>query len=531
MYKVLLVDDEPLMLRYLESNLKKIDSRWEVCGSAQDGVQAVSLLEQEVFELVITDIRMPEMDGLALARYIQEKSLKTKVILISGYDDFEYARQAVRCGVYDYILKPLVDSELKKALDNIAEKIREESLRDIAVQSLQTLSQKSFEEVKAAFLSALLHENQREINALYPVLHKMQVSLLDGWGAIMILRPNTLMFAKQKMPEENRLLYRIMIRELCGDLDLDKVLFCEDMFGNLAFLITSEYEENIFSRALELKAAIERTRRGKTDIPLAASIGDAVSDLFGLSESYHTALDAFICTDQNSELRRVEHLSQRRYADIIKGICGQIIAALNVRDDTAVLVGIGALLNAFGKPFSLDECALSAFGFVSAAAKGDSVYVNNFESAYYHLARVLTEKAEVTEQDITAAYSVFLRRLRGDGYNTLASNMDISALAEAAKEYICLHYSEPLSLAFLAGKFNVTPAYLSDLFHKNIGESYTKFLARIRMEQSARILRTEPQTKIYSIAEQVGFVSVKHFNAVFKKHYGMSPKDYQRIQI
>lgn len=243
----MIVDDEPLMRKYLRENLSRIASQWEVCGEAEDGIQAVALLKERPFNLVLTDIKMPEMDGLELANYIYQTLPCTKVAIISGFDEFDYARRALRCGVVDYLLKPLSDKVIADTLATVAEKL----------------------------------------NCSPPM---------------------------------------------------------------------------------------------ETSAPQS-------------------------------------------------------------------------------------ECA-----------------------------------------------------------NT-------GSLPERACAYIRSHYSDPISLALVADILNVTPSYLSDLFHKSVGESYSKYLLRIRMEEAVRILRANPHEKIYDLAQKTGFASSKHFHSVFKKFYGMTPSEFLQSTI
>ncbi|NTV90076.1 MAG: response regulator [Clostridiales bacterium] len=119
MYTLLIVDDEPLTREYMKLNLTSIHSNWTLAGEAEDGLDALTFLEKQRPDLVITDIKMPVMDGLELCRIITERYPEQKLIILSGYDEFEYARQAVRYNVLDYLLKPIVKEELKAALQNV----------------------------------------------------------------------------------------------------------------------------------------------------------------------------------------------------------------------------------------------------------------------------------------------------------------------------------------------------------------------------------------------------------------------------
>lgn len=123
MYTALIVEDEPLMREYLLANLSVIHREWRTAACAKNGVEALELLQKRHFDLVITDIKMPRMDGLELADYIHKRFPDMNMILLTGYDEFDYARAAVRAGVADYLLKPLKDMELHGVLNSIAEKL------------------------------------------------------------------------------------------------------------------------------------------------------------------------------------------------------------------------------------------------------------------------------------------------------------------------------------------------------------------------------------------------------------------------
>lgn len=122
MLTTLIVEDEPLMREYLLFNLSSIHDQWVTVACAKDGVEAMELLNKHQFDLIITDIKMPRMNGLELATYVHNNIPGTDIIILTGYDEFDYARTAVRAGVADYLLKPLQDTELHAALDKLARK-------------------------------------------------------------------------------------------------------------------------------------------------------------------------------------------------------------------------------------------------------------------------------------------------------------------------------------------------------------------------------------------------------------------------
>lgn len=149
MYDALIVDDEPLMVDYLSSHLSEINEQWVAKATASDGIYAISLLQNEHFDAVITDIKMPGLDGLGLAKYLTENHPDISVIILTAYDDFSYARSAVRLNVFDYLLKPLRDEELSAALCGIAAaKERKDSGKPVHSEKIPTSGNPLIAQVK-----------------------------------------------------------------------------------------------------------------------------------------------------------------------------------------------------------------------------------------------------------------------------------------------------------------------------------------------------------------------------------------------
>ncbi len=120
MYRALIVEDEDLMREYLENNLTAICSEWVAADTAVDGQEAIEKIERSHFDGIITDIRMPVMDGLAMSKVIREKLPRIPILIVSGYNEFDYARKAVRLNIFDYLLKPIDEQELAAALSAMA---------------------------------------------------------------------------------------------------------------------------------------------------------------------------------------------------------------------------------------------------------------------------------------------------------------------------------------------------------------------------------------------------------------------------
>ena len=163
MYNILVVDDEKLMRTYLANIIPSLTDAYQVSGIAEDGREAIDLLKKQHYDVVITDIKMPEVDGLNLARYIHENHPDTIVIIVSGYNNFSYARKAIQYQVTDYLLKPLVDKDLKELLDSVNTR-----LSSISGTSNWVIEDSSFEgKIKKELLASIMDEDTAKTYSLF----------------------------------------------------------------------------------------------------------------------------------------------------------------------------------------------------------------------------------------------------------------------------------------------------------------------------------------------------------------------------
>ena len=206
MFKALIVDDEPLMREYLGNNLNTINKEWICEDTASDGVYAIQYLQHKTYDAVITDIKMPAMDGIELSKYLYSNHPNLPIIIISGYNEFEYARAAVKLNVFDYLLKPLRDEELSAALSAISLKnnsVKNETFtpiktnKDTLVSQIQEYLQLHFREglsltiladifnITPSYLSTIFHKEIGEPYSKYLLRMRMETA------KALLLNPNS----------------------------------------------------------------------------------------------------------------------------------------------------------------------------------------------------------------------------------------------------------------------------------------------------------------------------------------------------
>lgn len=531
MYNALIVDDEPLMLRYIRNNLNLIDKSWAAAATASDGLQAVDILKEQGFDLVITDIHMPEMDGLALAKHIHDNYPDTKVIIVTGYDEFEYAREAVRCGVYDYLLKPVSDEAFAGVLSSVAEKIKEDRSKRLALQTILKMPANTANEIAADFLHALITENQATIRALYPIVYDMKLKLIKGSALVLLLMVNEAeALLKGHSPAELPV-FRMILREYAASFvqHMPYVHQCCDADGNVVVHLTDETPARLERQCVSFYEALSKNFKEETGLTLMGACGEPVEDNLQLAESYQAAVKAMPLNmfGYSSPITIKQPLNERQFLNRFHSEAATIAEYVSLCRQEELLIVLSRYAVLIEPPADCSNAvhaAVALSDYLSKMGSNNNVRETAFLKINAFLENCPAEK-EVSLQGLLALFQqIALIYMQG---LPLPEDEDIGLLAGKAKEFICLHYNEPISLALIAERLGVSSSYLSDIFHKSVGEPYSKYLTRIRMEQAAKLLKNSPEEKVYAIAEQVGFISVKHFNSVFKKYYAVTPKEYQ----
>lgn len=526
MYHILVVDDEKLMRTYLAGSIPSYTSKFQVSGIAEDGLEAIALIKKQHFDVVITDIRMPEVDGLSLAKYIADNFPAIIVIIISGYDDFEYARSAIQYRVTDYLLKPLVDQNLIQLLETVARRLDEQ--RPYGFLSCANISGE--EELQKALVGSILEENSE---LTYELFHKMQSHGITCPSDIyMLLKcvPDTLsLFLKNHRAFDvttDHLRLNQILQDICKDYGYT-ALYNTD--GATYILLNAFSAAQLTQQFQVLYAAITKqshagnmpkiTVFGSKPVNDILELPYALQDIYDITPLSLLIQSAPILSDKTGEysdfIRHMQALDEQIYTDYLTCnverlyLCiGKAYSLLQKERDISTMLRLGCYL----------------IQMVCERARVNPSYRSK---AYGELFRQANLYQSTGLPDKSTGIQILTATLCALMTSPCKTPVPESGeLTAKAKKYILAHYQESISLSDVANHCGVNSSYLSDLFHKTLKEPYTKYLLRIRMEQAARLLGQNPGMKIYEVAAQTGFVSVKHFNTVFKKYYGMTPTEF-----
>ncbi|MDF2835094.1 MAG: two component transcriptional regulator, AraC family [Paenibacillus sp.] len=497
--RILIVDDEQEIRGGIRHLLERsaLEARLEIVGAASDGREAMLIAGSRQVDLIITDIRMPGMSGLELIREVRAAHPSIRFVMLSGYDDFAYAREAMRHGALDYLLKPVVERELL----GIVERLIEQSSRDN--ESSLYLSLKEFRDLredgewKAAALCGIdeLPEARiRELGGeatLQWMLVKVNAETARELGGVYFINsdpaaPFRYSFGlaaaserelKEKIAAFTQRVYRFSKERVKVSVSFgvsEPVLQDGATFNQTPFdLAFFRAHQALFSRVL---------------------LGSGIYDAGGIGEAKH------------------------HYAS------DKLEAALELKDADGITEEIEALLKKCVKEGSASVLLLSLerlMFLIHHRWQADLTFAEG--SSMPLMNRTLEGLLWSSHPD--SLKKSLLVWIQGTLARLDPAHQEGKVLTRA-KKYIQAHLGHPINLTEVSQETHVTPQYLSKLFREKSGETFIEYMTRLRVEEAKRLL-SEPGVKIYEVADLVGYSNWKHFSRVFKQYTGYGPSDYK----
>lgn len=495
MTNVLIVDDEKIEREGLKYLLSREEGERNVF-EASNGKQALQIIRSEDIQLVLTDIKMPHMDGLELSRRAKEENPALQIIIFSGYSDFTFAQEAIRYGVTEYILKPVNPEDFHKVIQK-AEKVIEQRKK------------KESREIKGKnFLQNYLYSGKLE--TLEKAKDIINLEKWNGWHCGILLESDVAFFdtAEETLEEE----IQKELRRVCFYLNLNarqSLLLFQDVYCDYQLVANHLY--NFMKRKYRdsFYLAVSRKFEGCECLPeILEQLEQQMEEKF-----YHPEKHVFSNEDDVLKLS----VGEVQDSQIMQMISEDI-----TRKDTDQLRKHFACL----KEKYHDNTQYSAMyiKFVFSNVIQELFQENQFsgerrlehEIERLYNCRNIMEILEVTEDNIKE-YEAFLDRSMSSSRNEVA----------AVKNYIYQHYEEDLNLEMLAEKVYLSSGYLSFIFKKETGMNLNRYIRVFRMEKAKELL-CSTNMKVAQVSERVGFANVSYFCRSFREYYGSSPESYRK---
>ncbi|GFN33327.1 response regulator transcription factor [Paenibacillus xylaniclasticus] len=524
MHSAILVDDEQFVRLGLRALIDWEAAGFHIIGEADNGEDALALIDRLKPDLVVTDIRMPVLDGLELIRRTRagQSTLEgsaTSFIIISGFDDFKYAQQAVRYGVSDFLLKPIDEKELTSAL----KRLDEELSRD------KVLRGKKEQLVNGSVMEALIKGEMSEAE-------------VDVWAArlgiergarlyYMFIEPNDLhpWYEGDIVSfDDERIVHAVKgaLISVLGRTESPYVHRHRNRFGVVISAADLAYTGGEIGRFAErLLWEVEQ----RVDRPFYIYVGQQVEGLHMVGAAYQSAREALQYKYMEDEPRIIiHHPSKYAPAPFVHAdpqLIKSMLEHLEERNAEELQQAIDALFEQFrAKRFvpaavkaAIHQC-VSGIVSVLQSVEVDAMEMNSAEPI------ISWHDLNLTPSELKRLFQAFVAESAGQ----LASRRKELAKGgvQKVKAFIEANYRENMSLKSIAARFFMNPVYLGQLFKKTYGVYFNDFLLQLRVEEAKRLLR-KTDLRIYEVAEQVGFNNADYFVTQFEKLERMTPSEYR----
>ena len=534
--KVFLVEDEMVIRRGIKNSIDWEKEGYIFCGEASDGELAYPMIIKEKPDMLITDIRMPFMDGLELCKLVKKELPNIKILILSGYDEFDYAKEAIRLGVTEYLLKPISSGKLLEALNGVSESIRREKEDKDLVRKYMEEMRENTEHEKQKFFEQMIAGNLSMADAL-ETGKKYEMNLSAGMYNLLLFRFT--------LGEENR-----KSGELLGEAEyaieklterLEYVFEFQRGVEGWAFLLMADNEEQMSERVKELSKDLEEIMKNYSTIAYFGGIGQPVARLRELEESFREAERA-LAARFTMELNRIISVEDIRMAQNVDTLDDIEITSFGEIEKTRTM--LEKFLNN-GAEDEIDE-------FVD-------VYINelpeeNLKSVLmrqyiimdaYIVMMSFCEKIEGIEGEMQAQSEELKNSMKTSqtleeiknyirmllkkiiGVRDTISGRRYSDIIEIAKDQIRKTYmSDEISLNTIAAEVGMSPSYFSSIFSKEMGKTFVEYLTEIRMDRAKELLMCSSM-KTSEIGYEVGYKDPHYFSYIFKKTQNCTPKEFR----
>lgn len=526
MIKILIVDDEPFIRQGLKILINWEQYGYEIIGEAANGLEAIKQLEEKEIDLVIADIKMPEMNGIELIEFVHNNMLtEVKFIVLSGYYEFEYAKKAIKYNVKDYILKPIQKEELIKVLVGF----KDEYIKQEQQYTIQKIKDKV---VYDRYFNEIINGKCNNSNLEY-VKDYQEFSDELRYIIIEINYNNEEVsnISEGEKREGLQIFYQNMIEWLGEDyynviVDVSSYKDCYDIGFIYDKRLALEQGMSEKDYILNLENSMKQIQK----YDFFVYIGQKVNNVEELSVSYKSATVAKLFSDFSNEnnIAYYDEVLPKKELDcnIEKQYMDDLIHQIQENNEEGIINSVKKIYDSF-KEYKIDLEIIKIninylrCNLINAAKELDSE-VDQGEVMQYissvSFEQIISRGSAKHLEKFSLEFSKYLNQLRQNSFQSI--------LTEINKE-ISENYMKKLSLKYLSEKYYVNSAYLGQIFKKQYKISFKDYLNAYRIEKAAELLKQSDE-KIYKIAEKVGYSNTDYFISKFVQLKEKTPLQYRK---
>lgn len=526
---ILIADDEKLIRDGIKARLEYLELMPRTLYEAENAEEAMEILEEHEVDIVITDIRMGEVDGLSFITQVRPRYPGIQFIILSGYAEFEYAEQAIQLGVKAYLLKPISNDSLKKAVEEAVAKLEEmESLKRTVSEGNRSIAEKR----RLLFdksVNDLLRSDSSLWQTEYSKLVYKEFPVKDKWVMLALINIDVESYEQGNFAYRDIELVKFSIRNVYNELvsQCDKIIVNNLANMNQLFaLISHSNKEKLRIEAEKLFTSLSNQMRRKLKISLTFGFCSALPEIsaechkeaqeallqriiHGKSNLYFYDDIRILSADQfpSSELHMLHQYIERRDAGNIEFLINDIFSDENIKKYNTAYIRIiwariiNILLNVANPVFTNDS-------------KNMEKLILNFD---------IFDTFQSMDELRSYLYMLVLDCIQ------VNADIDINARNKIKMgiKYIKDNYNRDIAINELAEKFAISPNYFSTIFKKETGQTTVNFIKELRIKKACEYLVNSDKS-IVDISKEVGYEDSQYFFRVFKKATGLTPLEYRR---
>ncbi|MDY0287742.1 MAG: response regulator [Sphaerochaeta sp.] len=510
MVSLLIVDDEPIEREAIRLLVLNNLSDIVIVGEAGNGIEALRIARLKKPDIIMIDINMPGMNGLECIEHITKEQINTKFIVVTSYSTFAFAQQAIRLGVYDFLVKPAEIDVIRKTFTKVT--------NDIYLERMNSSMNKQLEERVDALNPVV------ELNILKSLLNKDSDADFPHLFSLLSLSPHRCCVFLVRRPEEKRIEFQRLALRL-KQLGFISLTCPKDASTEVAVIVREHNKKDSHDLSLAEYISDHIVSMG---VGWHGGIGDWVSDVRDLPKSYDQA-----CTSLKHAIRN--NLEVCSIGDVtVGGTFDSYKISHYVKELTRLIIQQARepLLEAFDEFFEMmklnDQEMLGENTFhmlllikqkLSETITGYSIRNEEFS----HANSITSQSGEhMIRQWMHGELLDLLQEV------DLARDSQKGSLYQFALDYIQKNFQQSIELDDLAARLGISASYVSKLLRKNAGKSFSEIVTELRLEKS-KLLLADVSLSVKEITFSVGFNSQHYFARLFKKYVGCSPSDYRRL--
>ena len=531
MLKIFLAEDEFIIREGIKNNIDWQAHGYEFCGEASDGELAFPLIQKTRPDILITDIKMPFVDGLALSRLVKKELPETEIIILSGYEEFDYAKEAIQIGVARYLLKPINGETLLQEIDSVAEIILgKQKEKEIREKYQREMEENSLRDQMNLFQHLVTGDCSME--ELLSVADKLDLKIMAPWYSIVLLKIQSM---KHDYEEYSGSI--VVVDERIAKLaEPEHVLIFDRALEGRAFLFKADSEDELLAYQKEYLGEVKEVLSGYANLRYFGGIGTPVNRLREIPASFEDASHAFAhrylvaesCildssllmqegAAENEDFRisavNPEQIDRTKMQEFLR--TGDLDEVVYFVDEFFGKLDGGAMKSRIFRQYITMDAYFSIVDFLKGlglqkdeieAPDQDSSILQDEKSAMDYIVRIMDKALVLREKKASSRYED-----------------EVSEVIH----YIENNYAqEELSLNLLASHVNFSPNHLSMIFSQQTGQTLIRYLTDYRMNRAKELLRCSSK-KSSVISMEVGYKDPHYFSYLFKKTQGMTPTQYR----